>query len=94
MSERVRDVIVIGGGISGLTTAWHLKRAGVDTCLLEANHTVGGCTRTERREGFLLEKGPFNVMVRDPAFEELLVALSDKLSVVSASPAAHSHWNP
>ncbi len=92
MSESVRDVIVIGGGISGLTTAWHLKRAGVDTCLLEANDTVGGCTRTERREGFLLEKGPFNVMVRDPAFEELLVALSDKLSVVCASPAAHSRY--
>ena len=72
MIETVRDVIVVGGGISGLTTAWHLHRAGMDVCLFEAGNSVGGCTRTERREGFILEKGPFNVMVRDPAFEELL----------------------
>ncbi|MHC4697485.1 MAG: protoporphyrinogen oxidase [Planctomycetota bacterium] len=92
MYESVRDVIVIGGGISGLTAAWHLRRANVDVCLLESNDGVGGCTRTERRDGFLLEKGPFNVMVRDRAFEELLVALSDKVNVVSASKAAHSRY--
>lgn len=92
MHENVRDVIVIGGGISGLTAAWHLNRGRVDVCLLEANDSVGGCTRTERRNGFLLEKGPFNVIVRDPAFEELLVALSDRVNVVSAGRAAHSRF--
>ncbi|MCH7870819.1 MAG: FAD-dependent oxidoreductase [Planctomycetes bacterium] len=37
------DVVVIGGGISGLTAAWCLKKAGVNVCLLEAGSTVGGC---------------------------------------------------
>ena len=72
MHDKTRDVIVVGGGISGLTTAWHLKKAGVDVTLLEAKETVGGCTRTDRVDGFLLEKGPFNVMIRDPAFEDLI----------------------
>jgi len=92
MSERVREVIVVGGGISGLTTAVQLKKAGVDVCLLEGDSTVGGCTRTERRDGFLLEKGPFNVIVRDPAFEALLDEFADEVRVVTASPAARIRY--
>ncbi|MFQ5590497.1 MAG: protoporphyrinogen oxidase [Phycisphaerae bacterium] len=92
MASDAWDVIVVGGGISGLTTAWYLQRGGAEVCLLEASNTVGGCTQTKQRDGFLLEKGPFNVMVRDPAFEELLLALSGKLSVVPASRTARSRY--
>ncbi len=92
MDTGLRDVIVVGGGISGLTTAWHLKKAGVDVCLVESHSIVGGCTRTEQRDGFLLEKGPFNVIVRDPTFESLLEDFSDDLAVVTASRAARIRY--
>lgn len=92
MNDRVREVIVVGGGISGLTVAWHLKKAGVDVCLLESDPTVGGCTRTDRRDGFLLEKGPFNVIVRDPTFEALLDDFAKEVRVVTASPAARIRY--
>ncbi|MEE9296274.1 MAG: protoporphyrinogen oxidase [Phycisphaerae bacterium] len=92
MDASAKDVIVAGGGISGLTVAWHLKKAGINVALLEANDQVGGCMRTEHRDGFLLEKGPFNVIVRDPAFEELLGDLSDKLTVVTASREARARF--
>ena len=92
MDQLAHDVIVVGGGISGLTTAWHLHNAGVDVGLLEANASVGGAMQTEHRDGFLLEKGPFNVMVRDPAFEELLGGLSDRIRVVTASKEANSRY--
>ena len=88
MRSREHDVIVIGGGISGLTAAWRLDRAGVDVCVLEASSVVGGAMRSERREGFLLEKGPFNVIVRGAAFEQLLDELGDELEVVAADRAA------
>jgi len=92
MNATDREVIVVGGGISGLTAAWRLKQAGVSVRLLERALRVGGCTTTERRDGFLLEKGPFNVMVRDPSFEALLGELSDEVAVVSASPAARRRY--
>lgn len=78
--------------MSGLTAAWHLKRAGIDVTLIEADDQVGGCMRTEHREGFLLEKGPFNVIVRDPAFEELLGDLSERIEVITAAKAARRRY--
>ncbi len=88
MNRETREVVVLGGGISGLTVAWELKKAGIDVCLLEKANAVGGCTRSEKRDGFLLEKGPFNVIVRDPSFETLLDDVADDANVVSASKEA------
>ena len=88
MTATSRDVIVIGAGISGLTAAWRLKQAGIDVCVLESDNDVGGAMRTERRDGFLLEKGPFNVIVRDEAFERLLKDLGNEIEVIEASRSA------
>jgi oxygen-dependent protoporphyrinogen oxidase len=90
--NQIRDVVVVGGGISGLTAAWHLRRGGADVALIEAQQRVGGSIQTEQRDGFLLEQGPFNVIVRDPAFEELLTALGDRINVVTASEAARKRY--
>lgn len=49
---------MVGGGISGLVCAYALRKAGVQTQVIEAEERPGGVIRTERREGFLLELGP------------------------------------
>lgn len=41
------DVIVVGAGVTGLTTAWRLARAGHGVLVLEARDRVGGRLRTE-----------------------------------------------
>lgn len=87
-----RDVIVVGGGISGLTAAWKLHKDGVDVCLLEANQNVGGYARTESRGGFLLEKGPFNIIVRHHTFQTLLEDVSNDIKVVAADRAARKRF--
>ena len=88
----MHDVIVVGGGISGLSCAWHMAEAGLDVSLIEAQSSVGGCMQTQHRDGFLLEKGPFNVIVRDPSFQELLTAIGDQVQVVAASKDARSRY--
>jgi oxygen-dependent protoporphyrinogen oxidase len=88
MNGTHRDVIVVGGGITGLTAAWRLREAGVDVTLLEAESGVGGCMRSEHREGFILEKGPFNVLVRDPGFRAMLEACADSVAPCVASDDA------
>ncbi len=82
------DTIVVGGGISGLTAAWRLKRGGQRVLLVEASERVGGAIATTQRDGYLLEHGPFNVLVRSDAFADLLADLGERLQVVRADPGA------
>lgn len=51
------DVIVIGAGLAGLACAADLCREGLSVSLLEASDTPGGRMRTDRHEGFLLDRG-------------------------------------
>ncbi len=53
-----KQVVVIGGGISGLSCAYKLQQRGVPVTLLEASDCVGGMMGTVEKEGFLFESGP------------------------------------
>ncbi|MGH9704713.1 MAG: protoporphyrinogen oxidase [Candidatus Acidiferrales bacterium] len=59
------QVIVIGGGISGLCCAYHLRELGASVTLLEASDRVGGMIQTVEREGFLFELGPQSFLTND-----------------------------
>ena len=53
-----QSVLVIGGGISGLTFAWHAARAGRKPRVLEAGPRLGGCLDSRRGpDGFWFELG-------------------------------------
>ena len=49
---------MVGGGISGLTCAYSLQKAGAEVLLVEASPRPGGVINSVRRDGFLLELGP------------------------------------
>ncbi|RST14638.1 FAD-dependent oxidoreductase [Streptomyces sp. WAC05374] len=51
------DTVVVGAGLAGLACALDLGRAGRRVVLLEASDGVGGRMRTDRRDGFLLDRG-------------------------------------
>ena len=51
------DVVVVGGGIGGLTVAALLSARGVQTCLLERNSLVGGCVARVEFAGHDFEPG-------------------------------------
>ena len=51
------DVIVIGSGMGGMTTATALSRMNHKVLLLEQAKTIGGLTHTFSREGFTWDVG-------------------------------------
>lgn len=55
--HRAPDAVVVGAGLAGLACALDLCRAGRRVALLEASDGVGGRMRTDRRDGFLLDRG-------------------------------------
>ena len=61
------DVAVVGGGISGLATAYRMKRAGFSVAVLERQARAGGNAHSERLGGFLMEHGPSTVNAASPA---------------------------
>jgi oxygen-dependent protoporphyrinogen oxidase len=64
-------VLVVGGGITGLTAAYTLGQAGIPTTLVEAADRLGGKVRTESIDGFLVESGPDSFISYRPAALEL-----------------------
>lgn len=61
------DVVVVGGGVSGLATAHDLKRRGCQVVVLERQAHPGGNAISERLDGFLVEHGPSTVNAASPA---------------------------
>ena len=51
------DTIVIGAGISGLSAAAELRRAGRNVLVLEARDRIGGRVHTEREDGRVTDLG-------------------------------------
>ena len=62
MSAQSQPVVIVGAGVSGLCCALHLQERGLRVLLLEADADVGGRVRTDRVDGFLLDRG-FQVLL-------------------------------
>ncbi|HEV8131210.1 MAG TPA: protoporphyrinogen oxidase [Acidobacteriota bacterium] len=81
-------VAIIGGGISGLTTAYYLRRLRpqLSIALLEASRFWGGKIITERGDGRVIEWGPDSVIASKPHALELAGELGLGDQILSSNP--------
>ncbi len=84
------DVIVIGGGITGLTTAFYLNLYGKKTLLLEASDRLGGNIKTLKKGSYLFEEGPQTILANNEAVWKLIEDL--KVEVEKTSPSSEKRY--
>jgi oxygen-dependent protoporphyrinogen oxidase len=73
-------VAVVGGGITGLSCAYYLGRAGIDATVFDP--TPGGSIGTITIDGCILETGPESWLAAKPWAEELIreIGMGDQLT--------------
>ena len=65
------DVLIIGGGISGLATAYYVRQQGLSAAIIEGSKRLGGLIGTETVSGCRLEMGPDSWIANKTAVAEL-----------------------
>ena len=85
-------IAIVGGGISGLTAAQLLVAGAHDVTLVDDAPEPGGLIRSERREGFLCERGPQAVLDGAPEVGALIAAAGLSPRAVTAGPAARRRF--
>jgi protoporphyrinogen/coproporphyrinogen III oxidase len=63
-------VLIVGGGISGLSTAWYLAKAGIRATIVERADRLGGLIQTDVIEGCVAEAGPDSFLSTKTAAKE------------------------
>jgi squalene-associated FAD-dependent desaturase len=90
-----RRVVVIGGGLAGITAAIALRESGIDVTLLEARPRLGGATCSFTRDGLVVDNGQHVFLRCCAAYRGLLtrlgmtdaVKLQDRFDVTVLRPA-------
>ena len=78
------SVAIVGGGVSGLATAYYLSRAGCRATLFEPEARLGGVIRTETVDGCLVEGGPDSFISQKPWGMELIRELGLEDEVIGS----------
>ena len=86
------DITIIGAGLTGLTLAFHLIRAGKNVLLLEKENRVGGVINTRREQGFIYETGPNTGVIGNTEVVRLFEDLNDKVHLEVANPNSKNRW--
>lgn len=87
------DVLILGGGLAGLSAAYHLRRSGAGFCVLVAEKAdkPGGRAGTERKGSFLFDHTGHLLHLHDPYGKKLVMdLLKGRLALHARSSWIHS----
>lgn len=95
-SPELTDVVVVGGGIAGMTAARRLSGAGAEVVLVEKSGRLGGIVETTIDDGFVIEGGPDSFVTAKGSVLQLAAELSLKGEVIGSqqeSKGSYVWWD-
>jgi len=87
-----KKIIVIGAGISGLTSAYLLSKKGFDVKILEKQNEVGGSIESVVENGFLFDRGPNSALETTPVIAQLIRELELETELLYASKQSNKRY--
>ncbi len=87
-----RNIVILGAGISGLTTAYLLSKKGFDVTVLEKKNEIGGSIETVCEKGFLFDRGPNSGLETTPVISQLVNELNLQNELVYANKASNKRY--
>ncbi|MEN6603371.1 MAG: protoporphyrinogen oxidase, partial [Bryobacteraceae bacterium] len=78
-------VVIVGGGISGISTAYYLSRRGIPATLVEKQDRLGGVIHTETVHGCVIESGPDSFIAIKPWALDLINELGLSGEVIGSN---------
>ncbi len=85
-TQETYDVVVVGGGISGLSAAFEAKSKGLKVVLLESEPRLGGVLSSVRSDGWIMEEGAESMLASKPAARQLCRDLGIEDQLVQTQP--------
>jgi protoporphyrinogen/coproporphyrinogen III oxidase len=92
MNKPKKNITVLGAGISGLTIAYWLKKAGHKVTILEACIEPGGTMQSQRRGKLLIDYGPNSGLETTPLIGELVTDLNLQDEIIYANDKAKKRY--
>lgn len=95
MKSKSREVVIVGGGLGGLSAGIHLRLAGFEVTILESNAKVGGRANQIEVDGFTFDTGP-SLLNYPWVFEDLFKAagrvFTDYVEPIPVDPSVKFQW--
>ncbi|GAA0324792.1 protoporphyrinogen oxidase [Bacillus carboniphilus] len=96
MSSPSKKIVIVGGGITGLSAAYYLKKnckeTSVDITIIEKSNDIGGKINTLHRDGFIIERGPESFLSRKQPVVTLTKELDLEEELVGTNPEAKANY--
>lgn len=92
MKSKDKKTAIIGGGISGLSVAYYLKKAGIKVEVFEQNDYVGGALVTAKENGFLIDLGPNSILETSMRLRQLIDELALEKEKIYAPSTSNNRY--
>ena len=86
------DVLIVGGGITGVSSAYHLSTGDLSVCLVEKNKLLEGVTCRTTGKLTYLQENIYSKLVNFHGKEKSKLYLESKYLIISSSDGNSIHW--